>query len=98
MQYTQQYSHRISSQDYMVAFGNMYITKYITEPTMIGGLEPVAPQAISTEAINLLEIDIPRFEDTDGPIRYCKRTYGECVCICFLLQSLLHCDYQCYST
>ena len=49
---------------------NKYTTKYITEPTAIGDLELIAPQAISTEAIDLLEIDIPRFEDTDGSIRY----------------------------
>ena len=56
---------------------NKYTTKYIIDPTVIGDLEPVAPQAISTEAIDSLEIDIPRFEDTDGPIRYC--ILSECV-------------------
>ena len=62
---------------------NKYITKYITEPTVIGDLDPVATQAISTEAIDLLEIDIPSFEDRDGPIRYCKHTYSECVLYLF---------------
>ena len=47
-----------------------HTTKYITEPTAIDDLEPVAPQAISTEAIDSLEIDIPSFDHRDGPLRY----------------------------
>ena len=52
------------------AFSNKYTTKYITGPTSVDNLESVTSQAISSEAITSLEIDIPTFDDTDGPIRY----------------------------
>ena len=69
MRHTQ---HHISPQDHMPcakAFSNKYTTKYITGPISVDNLAPVTSQAISSQATSL-EIDIPTFDDTDGPIRY----------------------------
>ena len=75
----------------------MKAVKSITGPTIIDNLAPVTSQAISSEEITSLEIDIPRFDDTDGPIRYNTVNVLCYYFDCLLLQSLLHCDYQCYS-
>ena len=68
------YSAPYPPQDHMPCakpFSNKYTTKYITGPTSVDNLAAVTSQAISSEAITSLEIDIPTFDDTDGPISYC---------------------------
>ena len=62
-------------------FSNKYTTKYITGPTSVDNLASVTSQAISSQAITSLEIDIPTFDDTDGPIRYVLHTYLMCIVI-----------------
>jgi len=47
------------------------MTKSITEPIVLDRIQPVESQSISSQAITSLAIDIPAFDDTDGPIRYC---------------------------
>ena len=41
-------------------------------------LLPVGSRTISSQEINSLEIDIPRFNDDDGPIRYCTVNIYNC--------------------
>ena len=71
---------------YAKAFSSKYTAKSITGPTVIDNLASVTSQAISSEAIDSLELDIPRFDDTDGPIRYYTVNvlcyYFDCVSYC----------------
>ena len=71
---------------YAKAFSSKYTAKSITGPTAIDNLVPVTSQAISSEAITSLEIDIPMFNHTDGPIRYYTVNmlcyYFDCVSYC----------------
>ena len=48
-----------------------YMTKSTTGPRVIDELLPVESRSISSQAITSLPIDIPAFDDSDGPIRYC---------------------------
>ena len=60
--------HSILSKQLSAFNFSTIITKSIIGPRAIDSLEPpVTSQAISSQA---LEIDIPAFNDTDGPIRY----------------------------
>ena len=59
--------HSILSKQLSAINFSTIITKSIIGPRAIDSLEPVTSQAISSQA---LEIDIPAFNDTNGPIRY----------------------------
>ena len=59
--------HNILSKQLSAINSSTIITKLIIGPRAIDRIEPVTSQAISSQA---LEIDIPAFNDTDGPIRY----------------------------